>query len=186
MSSETFRVSVISLGKAFGPLVVQGPSIEVDFREGNIHVRSGEIATTPAHDTLINSASPAALKVGDVVMEGPNKGWIYCKTKQDDVFLVAPQDSGVMSLPEAIFCAAQQKARLPNIEEFDAMYNARYTGALKGTFNHTGGSYTGGWYWSDMQNKTMWCHRFVDGYRNYANQQFESSLRCVRRGCSIF
>jgi hypothetical protein len=185
MSSVHLKPLVISLNETFGSLVVQGPGIEVEFRDGKIHVRSGEIASTPTQQALGNSASPAALKVGDAVAEGPNKGWIYCETKKGDAFLVAPKDSGVMQWREAMNYAARENSELPNREQLDAMYEARDTGALKGTFNVTG-SNPAGWYWSATQYFTSnaWCQRFSDGNQGNVSKDDRSSVRFVRR-CSI-
>lgn len=185
MSKAQLKPSVIALNDAFGPLVVKGDGIEVEFCDGKIHVRSGEIASTPTQQTLSSTASPAALKVGDAVQDGPNKGWIYCETKAGDGFLVEPKDSGVMKWCAAMNYAAREKAELPSREQLNAMYKARNTGALKGTFNVTG-SFPDGFYWSATQSDAndVWCQYFRRGHQDHANKGDMSSVRCVRR-CSI-
>ena len=184
MSNAQLKPSIITLSDAFSPLIVRGNGIEVEFRDGEIHVRSGKIASTPTQQALSTSTSPAALKVGDVVAEGPNKGWIYCETKAGEAFLVAPKDNCMMQWRAAMDYAAREKVELPSKEQLNAMYEARNTGALKGTFNVSGG--LAGWYWSALQNGSSdpWCLGFSAGNWGLGNELSRSSLRCIRR-CSI-
>ena len=129
----------------------------------------------------IPSARSRPRNIGDVVQDGPNKGWVYCETAEREPFLVAPKDSGVMMWREAMEYAANQNAELPTRGQLDAVYEARDTGALKDTFNLTGSS--AGWYWSATQdaNNNAWCQRFSGGFQDAYYTYFESSVRCVRR-----
>lgn len=131
--------------------------------------------------TSLSEASPAALKVGDVVEDGPNKGWIYCETKKGHGFLVAPKDSGVMKWRAAMRFAASEKSELPTRDQLDAIYDARNTGALKGTFNLTG-PHDDGWYWSATQlgYVTPCCQRFSDGKQHVEDKPGRLSVRRVR------
>lgn len=180
MGKSQLQPSILVLSDTFAPLVVKGDGIEVEFHDGKIHVRSGEIVSTPF--AIEDTASPVALKVGDVVQEGSNAGWIYCETKRGEGFLVAPKDNGVMRWHEAMNYVAQEKAELPMPEHLAAMYETRDTGALKGTFNLTG-SYPAGWYWSAAQHdiNDAWCQNFHFGNQFKAMKDNRSSVRCVRR-----
>ena len=77
--------------------------------------------------------------------------------------------------------AARTNASVPSREELNQMHEARYEGALKGTFNTTG-SNPAGWYWSSSQYDNLaWTQRFSDGHRYNIHRCSQSSLRCVRR-----
>ena len=189
MSALSLNSSVISLSKAFGPLVVRGDGIEVEFRDGKILVRSGSVKLEGSAQ-FQNSASPAALKVGDVVTDGPNKGWIYCETKKGEAFLVAPKDSGVMEWSKVMIYLACRSWELPiwelpSKEQLNAMYEARNTGALKRTFNVRAYG-DAGRYWSNtsqLSNGVRWCQRFNDGHQSilHTYTHNSASVRCVRR-----
>jgi hypothetical protein len=174
MSKAAFNsIPEITLPEGRGPLVVRGDGIEVEFRDGEIHVRSGKIASTPI----------AELKVGDVVHYGPNTGWIYCETKQGEPFLVAPKDGNKMQWLGAVHRAEYEKAELPSQEQLAAMYEARLTGALRDTFNAIGDE-DAGWYWSaKWPNIEAWRRGLRYEFR-YDYPPTEAWVRCVRR-CSI-
>ena len=130
------------------------------------------------------TAAPAAqLQTGDVVQDGPNKGWIYCEGRDIEPFLVAPKDSGVMKWREAMDFAARENAAVPDRAQLDAMYQERNTGALKGTFNATGFFYPASWYWSATQNdgNGAWCRRFRADDQGNSDKFHSASVRCVRR-----
>lgn len=122
------------------------------------------------------------LQTGDIVQEGPDAGWIFCAGRDGEPFLVAPKDGGVMKWREAKGFAASDNAGLPTIEQLAAMFEARETGGLKGTFNRTG-SEPAGWYWSATQNTSImvWSQNFNNGYRLRGVKSHQSSVRCVRR-----
>ena len=182
MTTTEIKLLVISLSNAFDHLVVKGDGIEVEFQDGKIQVHSGKIVTTPTANSLGNTAVPAALKIGDVIEDGNNKGWIYCEGAGVDPFLVAPQDSGVKKWREAMEYAAHFNSELPSRRQLNAIYESRYTGALTGTFNLTGYN-PAGWYWSATEDhyKSVWCRRFSNGYESDDSKGYESSVRCVRR-----
>jgi hypothetical protein len=73
--------------------------------------------------------------------------------------------------------------RLPTAGELNVLYKARNQGALKGTFNETGG-YESGWYWSSAEDRDgadfAWDQRFDDGNRGWDRKSNKSSLRLVR------
>ena len=121
--------------------------------------------------------SPTAPRIGDVIADGPDKGWIYCETEAKEPFLVAPKDSGIMMWLEALEYAAHQNAELPSLRHLDAMHRDRNAGALKGTFNESGR------YWSNAQDYYYgaWCQRFSDGRQRGNDMLARLSVRCVRR-----
>ncbi len=182
MAAADLNPSVISLTNTFGPLVVTGPDTEVEFRDGKIHVRSGEIAATPSASKLTDTASPAALIIGDVVQDGPNAGWIYCETEKKEPFLVAPKNSGVMHWRAAMKYAAAKNAKLPTKAELKAMYASRDTGALKDTFN---GLIVWYWFATPLGNSFARIQRFSVGSCGTDGKLSASSVRCVRRYSSI-
>jgi hypothetical protein len=187
MSANTNRASVISLREGFGALVVTGPNIEVEVRGGGkVIVRTGVIETA----SLSNTASPAALKVGDVMPEGhEHAGWIYggISKTTDKPFYVASKGSGVMRWQEAMDFATRSNASVPSREELSQMYEARNEGALKGTFNTTG-SNPAEWYWSSSRGNFFngaWAQRFSDGNQNY-NYRTGHTQRCAVSGDESF
>lgn len=185
MREVALKPSVNSLSEAFGPRVVKGDGIEVEFRDSKNHVRSGESASTPAQQALANTASATALQVGDVIQDGPNKGWVYCETKDGEPFLVAQSNADTEYCQNgwhmAMDLAAREKAELPTCEQLDAMYHARNTGGLRGTFNVNG--IPGGRYWSAQRSTHYgpWSRTFRAARLPFNAKSPEATIRLVRK-----
>lgn len=161
------------------PLVIEGEIIEIAHAGARIVINPNGL-TVEQPDLSAKAAFSKALKTGDVIARGPNKGWIYCQGKEVEPFLVAPNDSGVMKWRRAMKHAKREGMRLPTLSELQALYDARTVGALNGTFN-LNGSTSAGWYWSAAQvGYGAWCQRFSDGGRSYGNENANSSVRGVR------
>lgn len=162
------------------PFIIRGGNVEAEISEGLVIVHSGAVILKGnAAVRGENSALPPSS--GDIVREGPNKGWVYCEGAHCDPFLVAPKDSGVMRWHQAMDFASHHEASLPSGIQLQAMYQARDMGALKGTFN-AGRMGVSVWYWSSAQSMGIfaWAQRFCDGFGYWEAKCVKASARTVR------
>ena len=178
MTNEAQVRHLLDFKDGFSSLLVRSAKAIVEIDEtGTVVVHQGIIAQAPS----AKASFAKALKTGDVIPDGPNKDWIYCTGDDVEPFLVAPKDSGVMDWFHASATATREKAELPSRKQLRAMYEARNTGALAGTFNKTG-SHPAGWYWSSTQSRISyaWCQRSSDGDGSTDYKYFQASVRCIR------
>lgn len=167
----------LNLNAGFGALVVTSPNINVELTDdGRVVVHKGTIKQP---DISAQTAFAQALKTGDVIQDGPDKGWIYCEGEEIVPFLVAPADSGVMTWRKAVSLAASHLVALPALWQLQAMYEERNTGALNATFNATNIN-EACWYWSSthLDYGDVWCKCFNDGYTRLCDRA--SSKAVVR------
>jgi hypothetical protein len=136
-----------------------------------------------------NDNGEAAPEVGDIMPEGhAHAGRIYLgpSASTGRPLYAASQDSGVYKWREAMDFAAKQNngASVPTQDELDQLYEARDTGALKGTFNLTGYD-PAAWYWSstayrdDADGALSQDFGSDDGYQDWNDKDHHSSLRLV-------
>ena len=143
---------------------------------GKVIVRTGVVEMASAIASLSNTASPAALKVGDVMPEEhEHAGWIYggiSKTTRQAVLHRAQRLRASCGGRRPWTSPPAPTRPSHRATELNQMYEARNEGALKGTFNTTG-SDPAGWYWSSSQydDSFAWAQRFSDGYENDFNSR---------------
>jgi hypothetical protein len=184
MSKTVFNsIPKVTLADGKGPLLVEGDGIEVEFRDGQVSVRSG---TVNLFDTtkLVSGASPPALEVGATMPDGT----VYAGTSPDTgkPMYATPKDAPLTcTFGEAANHAAKLDAhgrrdwRVPTKAELNVMFQNR---AAIGNFDTSGSDHVG-WYWSssrDYFNDYAWAQHFVDGRQYDIHRVLHSALRCVR------
>jgi len=185
MADGSGKAKKIDLGDDFGAVVVKvnGATIEVG-PSGRVLVRSPyevDIRYGASADKQEFSTTP---RIGDL-----DDGGIYVGKSAEDG---KPLHAALADLPdyqayEALAAAEQLKAahptaHVPTPKELDKnLFDNRFTGHLKGTFN-TSGSYPGSLYRSsasvdDFDTRVKW---FGDGYqRYYGDRDDRLSVRLV-------
>lgn len=130
----------------------------------------------------IKDHSETTLKIGDVITNGPNKGWIHCQTKAGEAFAVAAKDTPLRLAYASGQLADSEVGVFPSIEQLEAMYAASKQGLI-GNFNTTGSFHDGVYYISAESHKEnrsfAYGLRFSDGAKSLL-PWVDYSVRFVR------
>lgn len=77
MGNEAFETGPkVVLPNERASLLVEGDGLQVEFQNGNVIVHSGNVKLPGQQQGSGNTASLAGMKIGEVVQEGHDKGWI--------------------------------------------------------------------------------------------------------------
>jgi hypothetical protein len=127
-------------------------------------------------------------EVGDTCADGA----LYAGVSPDTgnaLFVTRRDASGFWRWKEGMEYAAELDAhghtdwRLPSRAELHVLYQNRDKGALKGTFDESGGEFVG-WYWSSTEHPddagAAWMERFSDGNRDWDWKVIDASVRPIR------
>ena len=129
---------------------------------------------------------PPLPEIGEKMPDGTIYAGIS-PTSNKPMFAAATDERGPMTFNSAALCATRRIAggkrdfRVPDVKEQQVLFDNRNKGALKGTFNTSGGGLVG-WYWSSTPHFGTGGvkRRFSDGGTLGVQEGTLASVRCVR------
>jgi hypothetical protein len=166
------QARVISLSEGFGALLVKGPNIEVEVRDGGkVIVRSGAVEMAP--DTKIGALMPDGTVFAGI---SPDTGRPMYATPKDVPLTCTFERAAKYA--KGLDAHGHTDWRVPTKAELNVLFQ---NCSAIGGFNTTGSS-PAGWYWSSLRNvyECASAQRFSNGLQfNFLNHN-HSALRCVR------
>lgn len=175
----------VSMSDDFNTVVLSGVTI-AQAEDGRlvISVPDGTVVVSKPEPANQN-ASAAAPKHGEVVKDGPNKGWVYLEFNQKALYVASKDSPGLSNHKESAVHAAQADAREPTDAEmaFILSEDVRDLPGLKGTFNTNTGS-DAVWYRTSTPfpdwDGVVYYRRGAVGGRVWDDKACRGSLRLVR------